>query len=90
MDCRYCKYSSVSIHAPTKGATRHPVHRRNAQLCFNPRSYERSDDLPEKLPDEIIVSIHAPTKGATVLESTCDSASRVSIHAPTKGATHRR
>ena len=37
----------------------------NPNQCFNPRSYERSDNGIPFLQDYQIVSIHAPTKGAT-------------------------
>ena len=36
-------YWIVSIHAPTKGATMVITLSSIAELCFNPRSYERSD-----------------------------------------------
>ena len=36
-------YKSVSIHAPTKGATVENVRGVAEVLRFNPRSYERSD-----------------------------------------------
>ena len=37
----------VSIRAPVKGATFHPVPMREAELCFNPRSREGSDKRAE-------------------------------------------
>ena len=55
----------VSIHAPTKGATISHLRTFTFYVCFNPRSYERSDciGLSQRLLN--LVSIHAPTKGAT-------------------------
>ena len=35
----------VSIHAPTKGATREQMGGHPISMCFNPRSYERSDAI---------------------------------------------
>ena len=37
----------------------------NKHSSFNPRSYERSDKICQKLGMDLDVSIHAPTKGAT-------------------------
>ena len=56
---------TVSIHAPTKGATGCPRNDAGKVTGFNPRSHEGSDGcrpLPER---NDRVSIHAPTKGAT-------------------------
>ena len=36
-------HNHVSIHAPTKGATKMLRNLRRMERCFNPRSYERSD-----------------------------------------------
>ena len=63
------KIFTVSIHAPTKGAT---VFIYQILLCrrsFNPRSHEGSD-LERMLLIRLstVVSIHAPTKGATRYE----------------------
>ena len=63
---QYCLWAIISIHAPTKGATR-DIAAFDAYLRdFNPRSHEGSDltqpclaVMPE------MISIHAPTKGAT-------------------------
>ena len=57
---------SISIHAPTRGAT--VLDEASAQLNsnFNPRSHERSDitKLDSRLDN--VISIHAPTRGATI------------------------
>ena len=80
-------YESVSIHAPTRGATLHgsvlrrgirvSIHAptRGATMLINPTSeFDR-------------VSIHAPTRGATIITMFVLVVSDVSIHAPTRGAT---
>ena len=55
----------ISIHTPTKGATR-------LHLCllllfqyFNPHSHEGSDLVTDSPPFSCSISIHTPTKGAT-------------------------
>ena len=78
---------SISIHAPTKGATVVSNIRQPTKLYFNPRSHEGSDVSKRTARDRVNISIHAPTKGATIQYSVLLSASRISIHAPTKGAT---
>ena len=81
------KSSSISIHAPTRGATTHTSISSSCGNYFNPRSHERSDlRLINPLP-VLCISIHAPTRGAT-LALIIDSVLRIiSIHAPTRGAT---
>ena len=58
-------FNTISIHAPTRGATI-----TGAVLCllnryFNPRSYKRSDDAQTGRCNRDCISIHAPTRGAT-------------------------
>ena len=61
-------FNTISIHAPTRGATI-----TGAVLCllnryFNPRSYKRSDYMVRlEWTDKGNISIHAPTRGATML-----------------------
>ena len=88
---QYCglllPYCEVSIHAPTKGATRITRY-----LIYIKRV---SIHAPTKGATWLIrcfvyprdVSIHAPTKGATKIEYMLSGEYGVSIHAPTKGAT---
>ena len=57
------------------------------RIGFNPRSYERSDNITNWLSANGYVSIHAPTKGATQRDREFVDRGCVSIHAPTKGAT---
>ena len=56
---------AVSIHAPTKGATRPGPPQQFPEQSFNPRSHEGSDKALVKSYKDGAVSIHAPTKGAT-------------------------
>ena len=81
-------WSTISIHAPAKGATTYICSPANYAGYFNPRSREGSDAKSafKTLPLSNI-SIHAPAKGATLqllLEIPIKS---ISIHAPAKGAT---
>ena len=79
--------STISIHAPTRGATKcntkHIMHMDN----FNPRSHKGSDGTMLLLRVQMIISIHAPTRGATLAECAEFEEKRISIHAPTRGAT---
>ena len=57
----------LSIHAPTRGATKsHTMYPINA-VTFNPRSYKRSDVSEAKTEKYLLLSIHAPTRGATLI-----------------------
>ncbi len=83
----YCS-NTVSIHAPTKGATICLLPSVPRSSGFNPRSHEGSDFVKSGMYCEIAeVSIHAPTKGATFIDFCSEDGTIVSIHAPTKGAT---
>ena len=57
--------ASISIHAPTRGATYIRAFKWHDARYFNPRSHERSDI--NSLINEVgkSISIHAPTRGAT-------------------------
>ena len=79
--------SSVSIHAPTRGATSVPLSSRPPGRSFNPRPYKRGDMIVARLLYVIHVSIHAPTRGATARSCLWTLPLVVSIHAPTRGAT---
>ena len=65
-----CEYHlinfSISIHAPTRGATYNCRHS-HGPWHFNPRSYKRSDAYYVDPSDGDFISIHAPTRGATVI-----------------------
>ena len=58
--------TTISIHAPTRGATKTTGAGRPETTNFNPRSHEGSDHVGganNRLDSKI--SIHAPTRGAT-------------------------
>ena len=57
----------ISIHAPTRGATRVCGLYRILNHDFNPRSHEGSDYLPVTVSGGNAISIHAPTRGATLV-----------------------
>ena len=59
-------FSSVSIHAPVKGATAQRRSSARESSSFNSRSREGSDAYEGELTLTQSVSIHAPVKGATV------------------------
>ena len=81
------RFRSISIHAPTKGAT----------IFYNISwlHIEFQSTLPQRerlyisdcLLTGFFISIHAPTKGATSAGQSIFSQIHISIHAPTKGAT---
>jgi len=57
---------AVSIHAPTRGATRAHYSLSVVYACFNPRAHAGRDSIGVLLKGGPHVSIHAPTRGATV------------------------
>ena len=59
-------FLSISIHAPTRGATTIFIYITIGSKYFNPRSHERSDRQGQKPPPRYTISIHAPTRGATL------------------------
>ena len=63
--CSLLSHFPISIHAPTRGATRTAWSNSKRYRHFNPRSHERSDLLMPKLWHKKRISIHAPTRGAT-------------------------
>ena len=82
-------HKDVSIHAPTRGATRavHVIHQ--GHLGFNPRTHTGCDPPRPFIHVALVVSIHAPTRGATCVPKEFFRTGIVSIHAPTRGATGR-
>ena len=57
---------SVSIHAPTRGATIQSRSHHSRHASFNPRTHTGCDLVAlETFPVNVPVSIHAPTRGAT-------------------------
>ena len=66
---------SISIHAPTRGATTGQLRHSILSLYFNPRSHEGSDsDKTRVLLCNAGISIHAPTRGATQVTDSPPSA----------------
>ena len=61
----YSYSSALSIHAPTRGATKKDRQEKIGKNAFNPRSYKRSDDVANVARSCNNLSIHAPTRGAT-------------------------
>ncbi len=80
---------SISIHAPTRGATFSASSLLIPSFYFNPRSHERSDRCSSTCysATDYIISIHAPTRGATFTNRKEAIDADISIHAPTRGAT---
>ena len=77
----------VSIHAPTRGATKAPLLQQDL-ACFNSRAHAGRDyHSAAAALRQAGVSIHAPTRGATLIVETNIRMAQVSIHAPTRGAT---
>ena len=78
--------AQVSIHAPTRGATRKTV-KPVVRHGFNSRAHEGRDRCSSRGAAFGRVSIHAPTRGATGDAVPARFVRGVSIHAPTRGAT---
>ena len=86
-DCSIADISTISIHAPPRGATSHPVIFPSAALFqftplregrrWRPRSRSQADRI----------SIHAPPRGATLSVPSKNTIFPISIHAPPRGAT---
>ena len=81
---------TISIHAPTRGATTSFA----ATIC-KLRLFQSTLLQEERLGADIMflcsdnISIHAPTRGATGISRRTYMETRISIHAPTRGATKR-
>ena len=65
---RRTKVSTISIHAPTRGATRHNHNENRSFRNFNPRSHKGSDEYFHFCSKMLKISIHAPTRGATKVQ----------------------
>src|SRR5690606_37574166 len=63
--CRHTQAGSVSIHAPTRGATIFTIARVRDWGSFNPRAHAGRDMDTAHTLFCLLVSIHAPTRGAT-------------------------
>ena len=89
-DGRHCcvrKKQKISIHAPTRGATR------SSRQQTTPIRFQSTLPREERRVTlaaccfKVIISIHAPTRGATLLRNQHTQQKCISIHAPTRGAT---
>ena len=81
------RLDGVSIHAPTKGATRYPGLQIKLRVVSIHAPTKGATEYDAFNASAMAVSIHAPTKGATFTISFLIFSLAVSIHAPTKGAT---
>ena len=79
---------SISIHAPTRGATVTADNITFCDLYFNPRSHERSDKKAGGTACRIYYfNPRSHERSDGVSRNIGDSFSFISIHAPTRGAT---
>ena len=85
--CYNLSHTNISIHAPTRGATRvlAPVNRSIEFQSTLPRG-ERPNGVTIEH-GGLYISIHAPTRGATLSSQSVRESAHISIHAPTRGAT---
>ena len=77
----------VSIHAPTRGATKKATPVEKSKKFQSTRPPGARHPLVADTALSFCVSIHAPTRGATPNARARISVLYVSIHAPTRGAT---
>ncbi len=78
---------SVSIHAPTRGATEPCSQHAGISVCFNPRTYTRCDAY-SGISAIIQLCFNPRTYTRCDIDAQCFKLSlEVSIHAPTRGAT---
>ena len=77
----------ISIHAPTRGATRPPEPTDRNRLISIHAPTRGATTAAERAAREHGISIHAPTRGATEEFGTDAATVGISIHAPTRGAT---
>ena len=87
-----CRTSSISIHAPPRGATVHRRSSRKPSGDFNSRPSARGDLFRlQRDYHGALISIHAPPRGATHYGCGQGGCFRcISIHAPPRGATAAR
>ena len=88
-DCSIADISTISIHAPPRGATSHPVIFPSAALFqFTPLREGRQIPYYNAQQTAMPISIHAPPRGATTSDFANIERKIISIHAPPRGATH--
>ena len=85
--CCSCS-STISIHAPTRGATI-PLYSQSLPPAVFQSTLPRGERQLHRHSDILspFISIHAPTRGATPRRMFGGKSSNISIHAPTRGAT---
>ena len=84
---QYCPCISISIHAPTWGATyRQSASIPHSCISIHAPTWGATYGTQNALSRQVI-SIHAPTWGATIPNKSGFDLSHISIHAPTWGAT---
>ena len=80
-------FISISIHAPTRGATdTHGLFRKVALISIHAPTRGATAAATDTVSTGWI-SIHAPTRGATMAMPSKSLNQKISIHAPTRGAT---
>ena len=78
----------ISIHAPTRGATRCLCCDNRCWLYFNPRSHKRSDTSTINYRSTCITfQSTLPQEERLGMEFVRQALKKISIHAPTRGAT---
>ena len=77
----------VSIHAPTKGATKSRCPLFSNYVCFNPRTHEGCDEQVKRYKEAGLFQSTHPRRVRPLCQVSAPSKHCVSIHAPTKGAT---
>ena len=81
--------NSISIHAPTRGATA-CLERGDDYDDISIHAPTRGATSGQRCPlSYFLISIHAPTRGATISNVDFKSIPYISIHAPTRGATEK-
>ena len=80
-------FLTISIHAPTNGATYELVHVDVVQRISIHAPTNGATDGLHRSAEHAGISIHAPTNGATHGLLGLSFFRRISIHAPTNGAT---
>ena len=88
--CSFQKRTTISTHAPARGATPQLLSRCPENGYFNPRSREGSDLAYRNPSNAFKISTHAPARGATAPLKTTNLSIPISTHAPARGATMAR
>ena len=82
------RFSFISIHAPTKGATSHDRRRNQKYNYFNPRSHEGSDlRMATATGKDLDFNPRSHEGSDYDSNNKTMEVTAISIHAPTKGAT---